>query len=73
MQAAHIPYPTTNAPVDLVIDQEGTAVTIMRLPLPKLVETARSGVTRRLTDEECLLHLRMATCPDPTIARPTDG
>lgn len=73
MQAAHIPYPTTNAPVDLVIDQEGTAVTIMRLPLPELVETARSGVTRRLTDEECLLHLRMATCPDPTIARPTDG
>ena len=70
MQAAHIPYPATNAPVDEVIDQEGTAVTITRLPLPELIETARSGVNRPLTSEECLLHLRMAVCPDPTIAGP---
>jgi hypothetical protein len=73
MQTAHIPYPVTDAPVDVVIDQEGTAVTITRLPLLELIETARSGVNRSLTDEECLLHLRMAVCPYPTIAGPAAG
>ena len=70
VQAASVAYPSVAAPTDLVIDPDGSVVTIRRLPLPDLVATARSGLRRPLTAEECRLHLRMATCPDPTIAAP---
>jgi len=73
VQAASVAYPSVAAPTDLVIDPDGSVVTIRRLPLPDLVATARSGLRRPLTAEECRLHLRMATCPDPTIAAPWAG
>lgn len=51
-------------------------VRVFTLQLPELIRLARSRVTRRLTDDECVRYLHLAACPEaagsgaPTEAAP---
>lgn len=52
LQRARVPYPDTDAPVEVRIGPDGPTG-IYRLPLPQLVDVARSHLTRRFTPGEC--------------------
>ncbi len=62
MQAAGIEYPAPDGPTAVVAGPIGTRG-ILDLPFPRLVDRARSRVTRSLTPSECDRYFGGASCP----------
>jgi DNA-binding SARP family transcriptional activator/ABC-type glycerol-3-phosphate transport system substrate-binding protein len=64
IQAARVPYPATDAPVEVRIGPDGPTG-IFRLPMAQLVDAARDHLTRTFTTEECTQYA-IEPCPART-------